>query len=724
VIPVISDPRRDGLTSFHRLGKYLTEERSVDTGMTVGRGPVIVADSLLSAETALIEMKATASLNVRVADPILHFQISWPEGEQPSAHEWEQAARRSIEVLGFSKHQFLIVAHDNTDCFHVHIMLNRVHPDTYQAHNPRLSQLLLHKTARELEHEFGWAEAEGLYRWDTPTGRAVRVDKAEMIVARQNAERPRGGEVSLRGRMEQFNDQESVRAFAADKPARALRQLFNAPSPNWAQVHALMQRHGLEINAAEKGGFTVNVVGSQIKVKASDVFRFAFSGKAARGKTDELLGPFETLSPTSPLRPPVINYDTPRAPSRNNYAEPLRQSYTATFRKRETPQSVNDLPSVSSFHVVHTGREDKMLLQSASRPHIRGGKTGEHLSVRRGGGSEPPTHRERGGGGVAPSNRASVDRKAAWRQAMDNAARERRQERRLERQKERQELKAEFQRVRSQHRSQLHSHTATAQSRRAALRTAYLNDKTRVRQGEEPWFLKKAYLSQRTAEYLIERQNLAQELSVSRTTIRRPTYEVWIEERTQSGDKRAAAQLRGWRYQDRRNIRKLDSEPLSAQARTAGRVAGDPELAALKTQERLDWEVLANDRLRQLRDEQLVPALGTMRWRTDAKTGDVTYTLSGKVALVDRGKQITVVEHDATATRVALEMAIHKYGKTIDAKGSDVFQGQLIQAAARHDIEVLFTDPQLQARLVAARQQHHKQQAINKQRRPQAERGV
>lgn len=724
MIPVISEPRRDGLTSFYRLGKYLTEERSPDTGKMAERGPVVISESILSPDTALIEMKATASLNARVVDPILHFQISWPEGELPTAHQWEEAARRSINALGFSEHQFMIVAHDNTDCFHAHVMLNRVHPDTYQTHNPRLSQLLLHKTARELEHEFGWVEAEGLYRWDMSTGRAVRVDKEEMITARQNAERPRDGEVSLRGRMEQFNDQESVRAFAADKPARALRQLFNATSPNWAQVHALMQRHGLEINAAEKGGFTVNVVGSQIKVKASDVFRFAFSGRTARAKTDELLGPFESLSPTSPLRSPVIDYDTPRAASRNNYAEPLRQSYTPAFRKRETPQSVNDLPSVSSFHVVHTGRADQMLLQSASRPHIRGGNTGEHLSVRRGGGSESPAHRERRSGGIAPDSRGSDDRKAAWRLTIEDAARERRQVRLIERQKERQELKGEFQRVRSQHRSHLQSHTATGQSRRAALKTAYLNDKTRVRQGEEPWFLKKAYLSQRTAEYLIERQNLAQELSVSRSTIRRPTYEEWIEEKAQSGDKRATAQLRGWRYQDKRNIRKLDNESTSAQARAAGRVAGDPVPSAHKTRERLDWEVLANERLRQLRDEQLVPALGTMRWRTDAKTGDVTYTLSGKVALVDRGRQITVVEHDATATRVALEMAIHKYGKTIDAKGSDVFQGQLIQAAARHNIEVLFTDPQLQARLVAARQQHHRQQAINKQRRPQTKRGV
>lgn len=723
MIPVISAPRSDGLTSFHRLGKYLTEERSSATGMLIGRGPIVISDSLLSVETAIIEMKATASLNVRVVDPILHFQISWPESELPLPVEWEQAATTSIKALGFEGHQYLVVGHNDTDNFHIHVMLNRVHPDTYQAHNPRLSQLTLHKAARELEHQFGWTEDQGLFRWDNASGKALRVEKTEMITARQNAERPRGGEVSLRGRMEQFNDQESVRTFAADKPARALRVLFNTPSPKWLQVHDLLQRYGLEISAAEKGGFAVNVVGSQIKVKASDVFRFAFSGKAARAKTDSMLGPFESLSATSPLRPPVIDYDTPRTPSRNNYAEPLRQSYAPAFRKREAPQSVNNLRSLSSFHVVHSVRVDQMLLQSASRSDIRGGKTGEHLSVRRGSGSESSALGERGKQPVAPTPKASEDRKAAWRRTMDDATRERRQDRLRERQKERQELKTEFQVERGQHRSQLQSFTTAVKSRRASLRAMYLSDKARIRQGEDPWFLKKAYLSQRTAEYLIERQNLAVETTGSRSTINRPTYEEWVEQKAESGDKRATAQLRGWRYQDKRNIRALDTELTFARTRAAGRLAGEPGLLGRRRRQELDWEILANERLRQLRDDQVVPSLSSMRWRTDAKTGDVTYTLGGKAALVDRGKQIAVLEHDSIATRVALEMAIHKFGRTIDAKGSDVFQQQLLQAAVKQNIEVLFTDPLLQARLVVARQQQHTQHRNNKHR-PRPERGV
>ena len=200
MIPVVSSPRRDGLTSFHRLGHYLTEERSPDSGLMVGRGPVVISDSLLSAETAMLEMKATSSMNPRVVDPILHFQISWRKGEEPDQQEWLQSAKESIKALGFDEHQYMIVAHDNTDNFHVHIMLNRVHPETYGAHNPRLSNLTLHKTARELEHRFGRQEDHGLFRWDAAQGKPVRVDKETLVSTRQNAERPKGGEVSLRER--------------------------------------------------------------------------------------------------------------------------------------------------------------------------------------------------------------------------------------------------------------------------------------------------------------------------------------------------------------------------------------------------------------------------------------------------------------------------------------------------------------------------------------------
>ena len=724
MIPVVSDPRSDGLTSFHRLGRYLTQERVPGSAVLTERGPVLLSDNLLSQETAMIEMKATASLNPRVGDPILHFQLSWRESEQPTRAEWEEAAKTSLQALGFADHQYMVVAHNDTDNFHIHLMVNRVHPETYNAHNPRLSNLILHKTARELEHKFGWEQDHGLYRWDATLGHPVRTSKEELIVTRQNAERPRGGEVSLRGKMERFNDQESVRAFVADKPARALRQLFNDPSANWNQVHALLGRHGLEIHAAERGGYTVNVEGSEIKVKASDVFRFAFSGKDARAKTERLLGPYTPLLQDSPLNPPQIDYETPRPIARNSYAQHVSQPRIAAARQDTPPKTINSLRSLSSLDVVRAVEVDKMLLHRRSDVDIPVGRANEHFSVRRGSASQPQANR--GGGNPLASSRQtkSEERKAEWKQKMVEDSRERRQTRLRERESERKALKQEFQAVRSEHRTQLHDFTSSAQGQRKALKTSYLSEKAAIRRSAEPWVLRKVFLSQRTAEYVIAKQALTMQLAETRATIKRPSYQQWVEHKAGSGDKRAAAQVRGWRYQDKRNVRKQEAEAIAAQKRAAGNLSSDPELPEGKVRKELDWEMLANERLRRLREEETIPALGTLKWKADAKTGNVTYTLAGIAALIDRGKTITVLQHDQVATRIALEMAIHKYGRTIQATGSDVFQRQLIQAAVQQRIEVVFTDPQLQARLVAARQIHHRQQEANKQRKSQTERGV
>lgn len=47
---------------------------------------------------------------------------------------------------------------------------------------------------------------------------------------------------------------------------------------------------------------------------------------------------------------------------------------------------------------------------------------------------------------------------------------------------------------------------------------------------------------------------------------------------------------------------------------------------------------------------------------------DAIYTLAGVAALIDQGKKIVVLTPEREATRLALQMAIHKYGGLIDAK--------------------------------------------------------
>ena len=119
-------------------------------------------------------MKALEFFNPRCNDAVFHYELAWPPGERPSRAQWTDAALYTLNELGFEKHQYVIVAHDDKKHFHIHIMVNKVHPITYRAHTPSFSWLTLDAAARFLEAKHGWAHTAGPTRWDEDieTGRA------------------------------------------------------------------------------------------------------------------------------------------------------------------------------------------------------------------------------------------------------------------------------------------------------------------------------------------------------------------------------------------------------------------------------------------------------------------------------------------------------------------------------------------------------------------------
>lgn len=133
--------RSDGGSSFSTLGKYLTSEVDAETGEVRARGEVMISSALLSAETAATEMKAVAAENSRCKDAVLHIVLSWKEGEHPTGEQWQGAVKHAMDSLkdrdgvSMGDHQYLAVAHRDTENFHVHIMANRVHPETYRANS-------------------------------------------------------------------------------------------------------------------------------------------------------------------------------------------------------------------------------------------------------------------------------------------------------------------------------------------------------------------------------------------------------------------------------------------------------------------------------------------------------------------------------------------------------------------------------------------------------------
>ncbi len=204
-----------------------------------------------------------------------------------------------------------------------------------------------------------------------------------------------------------------------------------------------------------------------------------------------------------------------------------------------------------------------------------------------------------------------------------------------------------------------------------------------------PWAAKKILLSQATAQSVLEVRALKVSIQQRRQEAFPKDLRSWVADRASEGDARAAAQLRGWRYADQRNQRRLDAR-LEASALHIG-PSSDSESEA-------DWSQLAQQRLAsQQREQMLAKQIATTRiWTIDRRTGDVSYMLNGRVSVIDRGRVVTVLSQDEVAIVFGLEMAIQKYGSRIACTGTGEWKRMVTKTAVQHGIFVQFTNPEMQ----------------------------
>ncbi len=96
----------------------------------------------------------------KLAKPVLHYSLSWAQDETPDRQEMSRAVDGSLEALGLEGHEALIVAHDDTRHPHVHVIANRVDPETGKAAKLGNSRLQLSRWAEGYEREQGRIRVE------------------------------------------------------------------------------------------------------------------------------------------------------------------------------------------------------------------------------------------------------------------------------------------------------------------------------------------------------------------------------------------------------------------------------------------------------------------------------------------------------------------------------------------------------------------------------------
>ena len=136
-----------------------TETRNLPTS----RGDRAAAIMAATAEAApeLKRLAGASAVGRRLEKPVCHYSLSWAKDqyEVTDRQEMQRAVAESLTTLGLETHQALIVAHGDGHP-HVHVIVNRVDPESGKAATLSRSKLRLANNARARSR--GAGEGPGL----------------------------------------------------------------------------------------------------------------------------------------------------------------------------------------------------------------------------------------------------------------------------------------------------------------------------------------------------------------------------------------------------------------------------------------------------------------------------------------------------------------------------------------------------------------------------------
>jgi hypothetical protein len=127
-------------SSFKSLTNYLVEQKervAWTHSLNCANDDVLsVVNEMYStfSQAELLKEHAGVHAGGSVVDkPVKHISLNWHPDENPTREEMIAAAESFLKHMGWEEHQALLVAHNDKAHSHVHIELNRIHPETGKA---------------------------------------------------------------------------------------------------------------------------------------------------------------------------------------------------------------------------------------------------------------------------------------------------------------------------------------------------------------------------------------------------------------------------------------------------------------------------------------------------------------------------------------------------------------------------------------------------------------
>lgn len=208
------------------------------------------------------------------SNPIRHYVLSWPESETPTEAQAAEAVEMLLAELRMTTCQTQWALHKDTDNMHVHVVINRVDPETEKILNPGggFEKETLHRAIAKIENRQGWQPEKNARYQENADGQCVRKERAK-VASQEPSEAAKS--------MELRTGEKSQERVGIELAGPAI-----AAAKSWAEIYAALEKLGMRYE--RKDGGAVIWTGAEY-VKASAVCKRADSFD----KLQKRLGPYE-----------------------------------------------------------------------------------------------------------------------------------------------------------------------------------------------------------------------------------------------------------------------------------------------------------------------------------------------------------------------------------------------------------------------------------------------
>ncbi len=207
-----------------------------------------------------VEMEATASQSPRTGKPVYHLVLSPAPEDQLDRKDWHRIADQVLGELGLEEHQAVLALHTDTGLPHLHLAINRVHPETLRAWNRWQDRPRIETALRRVEREWGLRRVPGR---STGTERQGEQERAPLSTGQAAQLRYRATEPQV------------VRW------RRELAPHFEA-ARSWSDLAVRLEANGIRFQARGRG---MVVTDGEVYAKASSIGR-----EYSRGKLEARFG--------------------------------------------------------------------------------------------------------------------------------------------------------------------------------------------------------------------------------------------------------------------------------------------------------------------------------------------------------------------------------------------------------------------------------------------------